>query len=187
MGKRRCGSTKETVKTDPRTIAVYPGSFDPVHNGHLDIVLRARGIFGRIIVGVADNLEKTPLFSTADRVAMMRDATKGHEGVEVRPFEGLTVEFVHRVGARVIVKGLRAVMDFDFELKMAEMNKRLRPEIETFFLMTSPECAYLSSTLIREVARFGGSLTGLVPPEVEHQLARKFKSRRGRGDENGGS
>ena len=183
MGKRRCGSMKRTVKTDPQTTAVYPGSFDPVHNGHLDIVVRARAIFGRVIVGVATNLEKSPLFSTADRVAMLRDATKGQEGVEVRPFEGLTVEFVHRVGARVIVKGLRAMMDFDFELKMAEMNKRLRPEIETLFLMTSPECAYLSSTLIREVARFGGSLTGLVPPEVEDRLARQFKSRRARGDE----
>ena len=169
------------MTTDTRT-AVYPGSFDPVHNGHLDIIVRAREIFSRVIVGVATNVDKRPMFSTAERVTMLRAAIQGREGVEVRSFEGLTVQFVHRTGARVIVKGLRAIVDFEFELKMAAMNKRLRPEIETVFMMTSPECAYLSSTLIREVARFGGSLAGLVPPSVARQLARKIKSRH-RGEE----
>jgi pantetheine-phosphate adenylyltransferase len=166
------------MAADPLPGAVYPGSFDPVHNGHLDIIVRAREIWKRVIVGVATNLDKRPMFSTAERVAMLQAAIQNQDGIEVRAFGGLTVQFVHRTGARVIVKGLRAMMDFEFELKMAEMNKRLRPEIETVFMMTSPEWAYLSSTLIREVARFGGSVAGLVPPSVERQLLRKLKSRR---------
>jgi len=162
------------------TVAVYPGSFDPVHNGHLDIVARAREIFGGVVIGVATNVEKQAMFSTIDRVAMLRAATAGIAGVEVRDFDGLTVEFARAVGARIIVKGLRAVMDFEFELKMAAMNKRLRPEIETVFMMTSPEFGYLSSTLIREVAQFGGSVAGLVPPSVLRRLAQKIRSRHAR-------
>ncbi len=166
----------------PRTgdVALYPGSFDPVHNGHLDIVVRACEIFGTVVIGVATNVEKRAMFSAADRVEMLRAATAGITGVEVRDFDGLTVDFAHAVGARVIVKGLRAMMDFEFELKMAAMNKRLRPEIETVFMMTSPEFGYLSSTLIREVTRFGGSVAGLVPPNVERGLVRKTRSQRAR-------
>jgi len=159
-----------------RPVALYPGSFDPVHNGHLDIIVRAREIFGGLVVGVATNVEKQTLFSPADRVAMLRDATAGLTGVEVRRFDGLTVEFARTLGARVIVKGLRAMMDFEFELKMAAMNKRLEPEIETVFMMTSPEFGYLSSTLIREVARFGGSVAGLVPAGVERWLSEKIRA-----------
>jgi pantetheine-phosphate adenylyltransferase len=154
-------------------IALYPGSFDPVHNGHLDIIDRAGRLFRRVVVGVAKNVEKVSMFPVADRVAMLRAATE-RAGVEVMSFDGLTVEFAHRLGAAVIVKGLRAMMDFEYELKMAAMNKRLRPDIETVFMMTAPEFAYLSSTLIREVAGFGGSVSGLIPPAVERRLTQRF-------------
>ena len=154
-------------------IALYPGSFDPVHNGHLDIIDRACKVFRRVVVGVAKNAEKAPMFPVADRVAMLR-AAAARASVEVMSFEGLTVDFAHRLGATVIVKGLRAMMDFEYELKMAAMNKRLRPDIETVFMMTAPEFAYLSSTLIREVAGFGGSVSGLIPPAVERRLTQKF-------------
>ncbi len=161
-----------------RDVCLYPGTFDPVHYGHLDIVARAGQIFGAVVIGVARNIEKQTMFSVADRVGMLKTATATLDGVEVRAFNGLTVDFARAVGARVIVKGLRATMDFEFELKMAAMNKRLRPEIETLFMMTSPEFGYLSSTLIREIARFGGSVDGLVPASVARRLGRKGPSRR---------
>lgn len=167
------------MRENTLAIALYPGSFDPVHNGHLDIIERARRLFRRVVVGVAINVEKVPMFDIEDRVAMLRGAT-GRSGIEVASFDGLTVNFAHRLGAKVIVKGLRAVMDFENELKMAAMNKRLRPEIETVFMMTSPEFAYLSSTLIREVTAFGGSVSGLIPPSVERRLVRKTRSQRKR-------
>ena len=154
-------------------IALYPGSFDPVHNGHLDIINRACRMFRRVVVGVAKNVEKEAMFSVGDRVAMLREAA-AKAAVEVTSFDGLTVEFAHRLGAAVIVKGLRAMMDFEYELKMAAMNKRLRPDIETVFMMTAPEFAYLSSTLIREVASFGGSVSGLIPSGVERRLTQRF-------------
>ncbi len=154
-------------------IALYPGSFDPVHNGHLDIIGRACRMFRRVVVGVAKNVEKEAMFSVGERVAMLR-AAASQASVEVLSFDGLTVEFAHRLGAAVIVKGLRAMMDFEYELKMAAMNKRLRPEIETVFMMTAPEFGYLSSTLIREVAGFGGSVSGLIPPDVERRLVQRF-------------
>lgn len=167
------------MRENTLAVALYPGSFDPVHNGHLDIIDRARRMFRRVVVGVAANIEKEPLFRVADRVEMLRTATE-RAGVEVMSFEGLTVEFAHRLGAPVIVKGLRAMMDFEYELKMAAMNKRLRPDIETVFMMTAPEFAYLSSTLIREVAIFGGSVSGLIPPGVERRLVQKMRSQRKR-------
>lgn len=161
------------MKENSLAIALYPGSFDPVHNGHLDIIDRACRMFRRVVVGVAKNVEKEAMFPVADRVAMIREAA-ARARVEVTSFDGLTVEFAHRLGAGVIVKGLRAMMDFEYELKMAAMNKRLRPEIETVFMMTAPEFAYLSSTLIREVAGFGGSVSGLIPAGVERRLAKRF-------------
>lgn len=165
------------MRENTLAIALYPGSFDPVHNGHLDIIERARRMARRVVVGVATNVEKEPMFSVADRVAMLRAATE-RAGVEVMSFSGLTVDFAHRLDATVIVKGLRAMMDFEYELKMAAMNKRLRPEIETIFMMTAPEWAYLSSTLIREVARFGGSVSGLIPASVEQRLVKRVRSQR---------
>jgi pantetheine-phosphate adenylyltransferase len=167
------------LRENTLAIALYPGSFDPVHNGHLDIIERARRLFRRVVVGVAINVGKVPMFDVEERVAMLRGATR-RSGVEVASFDGLTVNFAHRLGARVIVKGLRAVMDFENELKMAAMNKRLRPEIETVFMMTSPEFAYLSSTLIREVTAFGGSVSGLIPPSVARRLVQKTRSQRKR-------
>ena len=133
------------MRENTLAVALYPGSFDPVHNGHLDIIDRARRMYRRVVVAVAENVEKEPMFRLADRVAMLRTGA-ARAGIEVMSFEGLTVEFAHRLGAGVIVKGLRAMMDFEYELKMAAMNKRLRPEIETVFMMTAPEFAYLSST-----------------------------------------
>jgi len=157
-----------------------------VHNGHLDIIDRACRLFRRVVVGVAKNVEKVPMFPVAERVAMLRTSA-AHAGVAVMSFDGLTVEFAHRLGAGVIVKGLRAMMDFEYELKMAAMNKRLRPAIETVFMMTAPEFGYLSSTLIREVAQFGGSVslgsaggqtTALVGDDVGRKPRRSRRQRR---------
>ncbi len=153
-------------------VVLYPGSFDPVHNGHLDIIFRAREMFRGVVIGVATNVEKQALFPVEERIAMLRAAIGRRARIDVRRFDGLTVDFAREIGARVIVKGLRAMMDFEYELKMAAMNKRLRPEIETIFMMTNPEFGYLSSTLIREVSAFGGSVAGLVPDGVARRLHR---------------
>lgn len=158
------------------TIAIYPGTFDPVHNGHLDVIRRARALFSRVIVGVAAESGKEPLFSMEERVAMLREAVAGLEGVEVQSFDGLTVEFARRCGASAIVKGIR-VGDLEYELRMAHINRRLAPDLETVFLPTSPEYGFVSSTLIKEVARLGGSVEGLVPEGVRVQLQRRFSAR----------
>ncbi len=154
-------------------MAIYPGTFDPIHMGHLDIIRRAARLFEVLVVGVAHNPEKRPLFGPEERVAMVQEAVQDLPGVRVEAFADLTVAFARRCGARVIVKGLRATMDFDAEMKMAMMNRRLAPEVETLFLPTSPELAYLSSTLIKEVARLGGDISDLVPPGVVERLRRK--------------
>lgn len=157
------------------TVAVYPGSFDPVHLGHLDVIGRAARVFETVIVAVAKHAEKEPLFSAADRVAMLKGATTHLRNVEVDGYEGLTVAFARARQATVLVKGLRAVVDFEYELKQASMNQRLAPELDTVFFMTAPAYYFLSSTLIREVARLGGAVTGLVPPGVEERLRAKFR------------
>lgn len=148
--------------------AVCPGTFDPVTNGHIDIIQRARRCFDRVIVAVLENPGKQPLFSLEDRVAMLKRAVGG-DGVEVASFDGLLVEFAQSLGSRAIVKGLRAVTDFEYELQMAQMNNRLSG-VETFFVAARPQWSYLSSSLIKEVARFGGDVSGLVPDFVRDEL-----------------
>ncbi|HEY6104057.1 MAG TPA: pantetheine-phosphate adenylyltransferase [bacterium] len=157
------------------TVAIYPGSFDPVHLGHLDIIERAARVFDRVIVAVARNSEKEGLFTPAERLEMLEAAVGEMGKVEVGAFDGLTVEFARERGARVLVKGLRAVVDFEYELKQASMNARLAPDLDTVFFMTSAPYYFLSSTLIREVARLGGRVTGLVPGGVEDRLRAKFR------------
>ena len=157
------------------TVAIYPGSFDPVHLGHLDIIERAARVFDRVVVAVARNSEKEGLFTPAERLEMLEAALGEMRKVEVDAFDGLTVEFARERGAQVLVKGLRAVVDFEYELKQASMNARLAPDLDTVFFMTSPPWYFLSSTLIREVARLGGPVTGLVPYGVEDRLRAKFR------------
>ena len=154
-------------------VAVYPGSFDPLTNGHVDIIERSARLFDRVVVAVLINAAKQPLFSTAERVAMVREVFKDEPSVEVDEFDGLLVDYVDRRGASVIVRGLRAVSDFEYELQMALMNRHLSPTIETIFMMPSERYTYLSSRLVREVAALGGSVTGLVPVNVESRLANR--------------
>ncbi len=159
------------------TVAVYPGSFDPVHCGHVDLIERAARVFEKVVVAVARNSEKVALFSIEQRIEMLQHATKHLRNVEVDAYDGLTVAFAKRRHARVLVKGLRAVVDFEYELKQAAMNQRLAPDLDTVFFMTAPPYYFLSSTLIREVARLGGSVVGLVPPGIEKRLQAKFGAR----------
>lgn len=156
------------------TVAVYPGSFDPVHLGHVDVIERAARVFETVIVAVATNAEKVGAFTVTERLEMLRQATAPLANVEIDQFAGLTVAFARTRGATVLVKGLRAVVDFEYELRQAAMNQRLAPDLDTVFFMTAPAYYFLSSTLIREVARLGGAVTGLVPAGVEERLRRKF-------------
>jgi len=153
--------------------AVYPGSFDPITKGHEDLIHRSLGFVDRIVVGVAVNVAKQPLFSFEERVALIRECVPDKR-VEVQSFDGLLVDFVKRVGATVIVRGLRAVSDFEYEFQMALMNRNLGPHIETIFLVPAFDLTYLSSSLVREVARFGGDVSALVSPAVQQALKRKF-------------
>jgi pantetheine-phosphate adenylyltransferase len=159
------------------TRAVYPGSFDPLTNGHLDLIERGLRIFDELIVAVVTNPAKTALFTDPERVEMIREATRSLGHIEIMVFEGLLVDFVTKVGARAIIRGLRAVSDFEYEFQMALMNRKLREEVETVFLMPHEAYSYISSRLIKEVAGYGGSVTGLVPPGVEKRLATKFPRR----------
>ncbi len=152
--------------------AVCPGSFDPPTNGHMDVIRRSFSLFDRVVVAVIRNLSKTPMFTSEERVGMLRSLFEGDPGIEVVSFDGLLVDFARSRNADVIVKGLRAVSDFDYELQMAQMNHNLSG-IDTVFIPTSPEYAYLSSSLVKEVGRLGGTVEGLVPQEV----ARRMKER----------
>ena len=159
-------------------VAIYPGSFDPVTNGHLDIIRRAASISDELIVGVLNNKAKTPLFSVEERVKMLCEVTKDMKNVKVVPFEGLLIEFAAQMDAKVIIRGLRAVTDFEYELQMSQTNHKLNPEIETLFMTTSLEYSFLSSSTVRELASFGGDISQFVPKYVEEQVIEKMKEKR---------
>ena len=154
--------------------AVYPGSFDPATYGHLDVIKRASVSFDRVVVGVLHNSAKSPLFSVAERVNILEKATKDIPNVIIKPFNGLSVNFARENNAQVIVRGLRAVTDFEYELQMAQTNRVLAPDVDTVFLTTILEYAYVSSTIMKEVARFGGDLTNFAPPEIIEALRTKI-------------
>jgi len=153
--------------------AIYPGSFDPVTNGHLDLIARAAEIFDQLIVAVAQNPEKEPLFGVKERVEMLESLTFEWKNVEVDTFNGLLVEYARSQDARVIVRGIRAVSDYEYELQMAMMNRKLEPDIETVFMLPAEPYSYLSSRLVREIARLGGSVKDLVPAIVAERLRAK--------------
>ena len=158
------------------TTALYPGSFDPLTHGHLDIVDRAARIFDRVVIAVLENPSKAPLFSTSERVALIRENLE-RPGVEVSTFHGLTIDYARRVGAKVIVRGLRAVSDFESEFQMALMNRRLEPEVTTVFIPTSLRHLFLSSSLIKELAEFGGDISDFVPANVVEPLKQRLQSK----------
>jgi len=156
-------------------VAIYPGSFDPITNGHVDIVQRALAMFDRVIVAIAENVRKTPLFTLDERIQHIHDAVDGDPRVEVDAFEGLLIEYVQRRGSKIVVRGLRALADFEYEFQLAHMNRRLGRGIDTVFLMTNEKDFYVASSLVKEVAQFGGDITGLVPPGVQRALIEKFR------------
>lgn len=155
--------------------AIYPGTFDPITNGHLDIVDRAVKLFDKVIVTIARNLEKKPLFSENERLDMIRESVKPYPNVEVDSFEGLLVEYARRKKASAIVRGLRAISDFEFELQMALMNRKLDSGVETVFLMPNEKFTYLNSSIVREIAKLHGDVTEFVPPVVRLSLERKLR------------
>jgi len=154
---------------------IYPGSFDPITNGHIDIILRGEKLFPRILIAVLENPKKETLFTTSERIEMIREIFKGHSGVEVKAFHGLLVEFARKNHARIVIRGLRAVSDFEYEFQMALMNKNLNSQIETVFVMPSAKYAFLSSSLVKEAYALGGRLDDLVPDVVEKRLYEKFR------------
>jgi len=162
------------------TLAVYPGSFDPLTNGHVDIITRGARLFDRIVVAILVNIEKAPLFSADERVEIAREVFADLPNVEVDTFDGLLVDYVQRRHAQVIVRGLRAVSDFEYEFQMALMNQRLNHAIETVFMMPAEQYTYISSRMIKEVFSLGGRVHGLVPDMVEERLRRKLAARSAR-------
>ena len=153
--------------------AVYPGTFDPVTNGHIDLIQRSAALFDAVVIAVLKNTEKTPLFTLEERVEMLAAAAKNLRNVTVTAFGGLLVDFAEEIDAQVIVRGIRAVSDYEYELQMALMNRRLSSKVETVFLMPAETYSYLSSHLVKEISLLGGSVQGLVPPEVEERLVRR--------------
>lgn len=154
--------------------AIYPGSFDPLTNGHLDLIERGSKIFDELIVGILRNAEKDPLFTLSERLEMLQEMVKGYKNVQVESFEGLLVEYAMQKRAKAVLRGIRAVSDYEYELQMALMNRKLQPQLETVFMMPAEAYSYLSSRLVKEVFRLGGSVRGLVPELVEERLREKF-------------
>jgi pantetheine-phosphate adenylyltransferase len=168
-----CRITTESLNV----VAIYPGSFDPLTNGHLDLIERGSRLFDKLIVALLRNETKRPLFSIEDRVQMLRDVVAAYPNVEVDCFEGLLVEYARRRGAAAVLRGIRAISDYEYELQMALMNRRLGPEIETVFLLASEAHSFLSSRLVKEVFGLGGNISGLVPPLVEARLRSNLAGR----------
>jgi pantetheine-phosphate adenylyltransferase len=156
-------------------VAIYPGSFDPPTNGHLDIVQRASRLFDRVVIGVGRNLSKKTVFTADERVALMKEACAGVKNIEVVTFDSLQVEFARQVGATFIIRGIRALSDFEFEFEMANMNRLLAEELEMVFLMTAPEYLFVSASRVKELVAFGATVEKLVPPNVAKALAKKAK------------
>ena len=160
------------------TLAIYPGSFDPITHGHLNLIERGLAVFDEMVVAVAQNVRKDSLFTVAERMTMIRQAIGPNPRVEVDTFQGLLVDYAKTRGSTVILRGLRAISDFEFEFQMAHMNRRLAEELETVFMMTGEDHFYVSSQMVREIASFGGSVSGLVPTQVEEALLLKFGARK---------
>jgi pantetheine-phosphate adenylyltransferase len=159
-------------------VAVYTGTFDPVHFGHLDIIRRGSHMYDKLVVGVGINPDKAPFFSEAERVAMLREVTAMHANIEIKSFHGLAVRFVRDVGSRIMLRGLRTLSDMENEFTMSLTNRNLDPEIETVFLMAKEEFSHVSSTLIRQIATFEGTLDSFVPPEVKRELQKRGRDDR---------
>ena len=155
--------------------AVYPGSFDPVTNGHIDLIRRSAPLFDRVIIAILRNADKTPLFTVEERIEMLEEAVRDLKNVSVTSFAGLLVDYVLKMEASVIIRGIRAISDYEYELQMALMNRRLSNKVETVFMLPAEAYSYLSSKLVKEIAQFGGSIHGLVPEDVERRLDIKFR------------
>jgi len=163
-----------------KVIAIYPGTFDPLTNGHLDLIQRGSKIFDELIVGILRNPEKDPLFTIGERKEVLLRMTKGYKNVRIETFDGLLVDYARSRKASAVLRGIRAISDYEYELQMALMNRKLDPQIETVFMMPAEAYSYLSSRLVKEIYRLGGSIRGLVPPLVEQRLKQKIKPVRGR-------
>ena len=160
-----------------KKIAIYPGSFDPITNGHIDIAKRALTLFDTVVVGIAINSNKQTLFSKEERLELIRNSLGDWDRIEIQSFEGLTVEFAQKIGANAIVRGLRAVSDFDYEYAISLVNKKLAPDVETVFLMASNDYSFISSTIVKEVARHGREVSMQVPDVVSKALIKKYKDK----------